>query len=61
MIKEINESKIIDRINTAQDIYEATIIVTVWLKSTAWKIAKYGVFPGPYFHVFSPKKWKYRA
>ena len=26
---------------------------------TAWKVAKYGVFSGPYFPVFSPNAGKY--
>ena len=60
MIKEINESKTLDRRNTTQDINETTIVVTVRLKSTAWKMAKYGVFSGPYFHVFSPNTEKDR-
>ena len=27
--------------------------------NTAWKVSKYGVFSGPYFPVFNPKKWEW--
>ena len=27
--------------------------------NTAWKVSKYGVFPGPYLSVFSPNAGKY--
>ena len=27
---------------------------------TVWKVSKYGVFSGPYFHVFTPNIGKYR-
>ena len=29
-------------------------------QTSAWKVSKYGVFPGPYFPVFSPNTGKYR-
>ena len=35
MIKEINESKTLDRRNTTQDINETAIVDTVRLKTTA--------------------------
>ena len=29
------------------------------VNSTAWKVFKYGVFPGPYFSVFNPNTGTY--
>ena len=48
------------------DNYEDEIICVNFYSShfllkelIAWNVSKYGVFPGPYFPVFSPNTWKY--
>ena len=36
------------------------IFKQIWIATfTAWKMSKYGLFPGPYFPVFSPNTGKY--